>query len=86
LNCLLVCFLMISFSGHNSRRPSETNEQIAKFLAFRLTGNLLDYRALLVNSIGEEDEEEEEEKEKKRQQLNVSNDDATLLPAGWSKQ
>ncbi len=81
----MFCFLMLLFSGHNSRRPSETNEQVAKFLAFRLTGNLLDYRALLVNSIGDEEQEEEEE-EKKRQQLNVSNDDATLLPAGWSKQ
>ena len=36
--------------GHNTLRPPETNEQIVKFLCYRLTGNLVDYRNLLGNA------------------------------------
>ena len=54
---------------HNAIRPTDTNEQIAKFLAYRLTGNLVAYRGLLENAIVGGDEPVTAE---------------GILPSGWS--
>lgn len=56
--------------GHNSLRPPETMAEICRFLAFRLTGNLVDFRNLLVNLAGGGTDE-----------AVVASD---ALPEGWS--
>jgi fermentation-respiration switch protein FrsA (DUF1100 family) len=58
--------------GHNTSRPEETNEQIVKFLCYRLTGNLVDFRNLIGNAATTENEEDTQ--------------NSSLLPKGWSKE
>jgi pimeloyl-ACP methyl ester carboxylesterase len=47
--------------GHNTPREATTNEQICKFIVFRLTGNLADYAKLLGNAATSDDEDREDD-------------------------
>jgi pimeloyl-ACP methyl ester carboxylesterase len=65
------CLLKVD-QGHNSLRPADTNEQIARFLAYRLSGSLVGYRELLGNAASDPPDD------------SSSLDTCDVLPSGWS--
>jgi len=68
------CLLKVD-QGHNSLRPADTNEQIARFLAYRLSGSLVGYRELLGNAASDQSCDSA---------APPPTDDSSLLPSGWS--
>ncbi len=79
-------FLLKVDQGHNSLRPADTNEQIAKFLAFRFAGNLADYRTLLGNAAVEREESASNDEEEENNGNGEKGQRSTVLPSGWSRE